>query len=238
MATVASTKEDKDLGVILNMSGTPDVPYDPTFDSYLLLHKNGHENHTLTLVLKLFLKPADTYGFPVFPHLDWNKNLFFAREWQAAEWQKFVNTFKRQALLWNDHFWLKPPQSFSKLDITLGKRKVRPNIYCHLYVDVVGSAASAHRTIEVIKLDKQDRFFRSDSGHYDARDTKPRPMDYPEDDTGVRHPVAGQLMVTHEIGHALGLQHIGQEKNDPSCQLAILANAWISDDILPALLRG
>ena len=35
-----------------------------SFDSYLLRHDGGHQNLTLTLVLKIFLTPVDTGFLP------------------------------------------------------------------------------------------------------------------------------------------------------------------------------
>ncbi len=46
---------------------------------------------------------------------------------------------------------------FLSLDIKTGSKKIRPNVYCHLNVEIVSSAARAHRTIQVVNLDAKFR---------------------------------------------------------------------------------
>ena len=88
---------------------------------------------------------------------------------------------------------MEPPAGFTGYDYKLGPRTVRPNVYCHLYVDLVNSAAAAHRTINIVNLDrtaaasmlgKRERDlnatdFRSDSATYDSLDVKPVPRPFP-----------------------------------------------------------
>lgn len=153
MAALVPGKPDMTTGVFLNVLGVPQRQYDPAFDSYLLLKPGGTENHTLTLVLKVYLKQAPTYGMKKFVHLDWDKNAFVITPWKPSEWAQFRKQFQKQCMLWNNNFWLIPPKNFSKLDVKVGRRVVRPNIYCHLYVQLTGSPAGAHRAIEVANLD-------------------------------------------------------------------------------------
>jgi hypothetical protein len=223
------------------MRAVPAQPLDPAFDSYLLLKKNGYDNHTLTLVLKLFLNPVSTLGLPRFPYLDANGQLFWIKSWDAAEWGTFQRTFKQQCLRWNDQFWLTPPAGFSKLDVKVGTRTVRPNIYCHLYIDLAGSMALAHRVIDVVNLDKRDiaarrgvrpdqlnsGTFRSDEVTYDSLDVIGRATGS-TDDKGKTHKHVNYLTVVHEIGHALGLDHIGVAHKDPLCQAAIFLDEHLS----------
>jgi hypothetical protein len=77
MAMLIPTKFDTQTGLPLNIVGIPQRLDEPTFNSYLLLKQNGHENHTLTLGLKIFMKQHDMSGAPSLPHLDYDKKSFF-----------------------------------------------------------------------------------------------------------------------------------------------------------------
>jgi hypothetical protein len=132
---------------------------------------------------------------------------------------------------------------------------VRPNIYCHLFVSIVGSAAGSHRTIDLVNLDVpaaarqlgkgagqlDSGDFRSHEGLYDSLDTKKSKMPF-TDGTGAARRV-NHSTIAHEIGHALGLPHIGVTHGAGNCRLAILYDAFLPSAVtshasFPALFQG
>jgi hypothetical protein len=261
MATTRKTMVDK-AGRTIEMQSTPDRPFDPAFDSFLVLHENGCDNHTLTLVLKVHMKQVvpTTLTLPpigplTLPFPDFNKRLFAIKPWTPADFAAFSKGFLSQCAHWTHKFWLTPPAGFTGLDYKHGGRTVRPNIYCHLFVDLVGSPGGAHRTIEVVnldqaaaarnlskpvgKLDASD--FRSTDRTYDSLDTKPVPIPFP-DDKGKSHSL-NRSTIAHEVGHALGLPHAGVSQGAPGCGLAVVADALLPKSVkegasFPGILKG
>jgi hypothetical protein len=168
---------------------------------------------------------------------DFNKTSFPVKEWSAEEWSGFTSQFERQARLWNNRFWLVPPKPFALLDDKRAGRPVRPNIHCSLFVEVVNTVSLAHRTIEVANLDVDaikrqgisnspgSSTYRSSDKHYDSLDVKPRRSSY-QDDKGVDHTIQNYFTIAHEVGHAIGLPHIGVLKHRPQCTFAIALKSF------------
>lgn len=261
MATPHVTKTDI-AGRIIEMQATPDFTNDAAFDSFLIIKENGCDNHTLTLVIKMHMNQVAPFSvrLPVvgdlkLPFADFDGTLFAIKPWTAAEFASFRRSFLQQCANWNDKFWLIPPAGFSGLDYKLGGRTVRPNIYCHLFISVLGSAAGAHRKIDLVNLDKKAAArqlgkresalnasdFRSDSGTYDSLDVKPVPLPF-KDETGTTHRLS-RSTIAHEIGHALGLPHAGVSHGAPLCGLSVLGDSLLPSSItsnasFPALYKG
>jgi hypothetical protein len=228
--TFTPTRFDDKTKVFLELKGAP-APDGVAFDSVLKPSHTPVHNHTLEIHLKMFL---DKFNPPPFHPkawivTDWDGKPFIVGPWSHSEWVRFVQGFQRQANMWNDKFWLTPPAGFDRLDIKSGARTIRPNVYCHLDVKLVGSAAQAHQTIRVVNLDAKfaaaayggteaqvDRAtFRSDAGTYDTFDA--------------RTPSAAHSTIAHEIGHALGQAHIGVTIHDRACDVAILLDRTVPD---------
>lgn len=215
------------------------------FDSYLAKNSHPTQNHALKLFLRVNLKPVN--GQTTAP--DSTRKSVPIKDWSADEWSRFSAMFERQSDLWNRRFWLIAPRSFTLLDDKRGGRAVRPNVQCSLFTEVINSVSSAHRTIEVVNLDiarvKEQRgisspnsnTYRSNSTHMDSLDIKPRDTHY-EDDQGVEHTIKNFYTVAHELGHAIGLAHIGVLKSRPQCTFAIALRKNGVKNVSSHLRRG
>jgi hypothetical protein len=251
------SKLDTKTGVFLGAQGVPKRPQDFAFDSELTLSQDAGTNHMLTINLRVFLEKHQPPNGRFEDVQDYNHNHFIVGPWNPSEWQRFLTGFNQQANMWNNKFWLTAPAGFTTLDINVGGKTIRPNVYCALNVQVTGSAANSHLHVRVVNLDSKlaanklgidesrvDRdTFRSDSADYDTFDAKTGKVNGLHDDRGNQLPGLAHSTIAHEIGHALGEPHIGVTRHAPLCQMAMVLQDLVNRRIItqasvPALLRG
>jgi len=200
------------------------------FDSYLGKSSHPTQNHGLYLYLRVFLNPINKRTTAQ----DANKKTFPIKDWTSSGWEKFTKEFKKQSNLWNNRFWLVPPRHFSIADFDLGRKFVRPNIACLIQTELVDTPNKAHRTVDVFNIDvdevkRRDDLdddnpylgkFRSDDRHLDSTDVSTGSRTY-EDEDGNEYTVKHHYTIAHEVGHALGLKHIGALKHTEKCALTM-----------------
>jgi hypothetical protein len=200
------------------------------FDSYLGRSSHPTQNHALRFYMRIFLNQINKRTSA----LDADKKDFPIKDWTPKGWTKFVEQFEKQANMWNHKFWLIPPRHFNIMDYDAGRRFLRPNIVCAVHVELVDSPAKAHRTINVFNID-EDKVkrhddmdddspllgkFRSDSHDLDSTDVRTGPRTV-EDHDAEEYTIKHHYTIAHEIGHALGQDHIGQLKHTKRCELAM-----------------
>jgi hypothetical protein len=245
---------DASTGVFMKLTGTAAPGDSVAFDSVLKRSLTPAHNHTLQINLRIFLhKVVPPLNMKIGFATDYDHKLFVTGPWSNAEWMRFTQGFLRQCDMWNDKFWLIPPASFNQLDIKSGARTFRPNVWCRLNVELAGSAATAHRSIDVVNIDAKwaarmyggtesdvnRGTFRSDSGDYDTFDVRP----HVEDVTiaGGTTVKATHYTIAHEIGHAIGQDHIGVVREDPACRVAMIMDEHTPDMLkfmIPGVLRS
>ena len=254
--TPMPVKYDLKTGAALEMKGVPFGDWRPAFDSSLIMH-NGVKNHTLTLVLKIFYNQLLGQSIPRNLSMHYIEagtppRMYIMRPWQPGPWAEFLRGVKREAQKWNNKFYLIPPAGFSMLDVKVGSRTIRPNVYCHLHLEIMQNMANAYHKIDVLNLDQQDMALqlgvrekqlnsgdsRSNAAQYDSLDTKNR-IQTTTTESGAVVEAKNYSTIVHELGHSIGLDHISVTHQDPVCMMAILLDQMKpAGTTLPALFNG
>lgn len=123
------------------------------------------------------------------------------RDWDVESRSAFVKRFAKGEDFWNYKFLLITPQDYDAFDYTNwgGPGWIcRPNVICLFRLKSGGSPN--HLAINVVRKERDDDFFRSDSGNYANTDVNNRTL-------------------WHELGHALDQLHIRALLGDPTCMV-------------------
>jgi hypothetical protein len=190
---------------------------------------NSTTNAELTITLRIQLVPVVTIAdfislFPLKwrPYVamylpnktfqpDYSGKAFEITSWGRSEWEAWKGAYRAQGeKAWNGKFWLQTPHTWTKFDLSgAGHRTVRPNVWCRVKIDARDTPfpEGAHKVITVVNLKNKSDFFRSDDRDYDDQDLQPVSKG------------GGNMQVgaIHEIGHALGMDHIANLIDPTRC---------------------
>ncbi len=257
MARLSKKLKNDDQRYFETVTGSPESSRDTAFDSELEIAKSAIRNCKLRITLSIYynqlnpeqlpdeiLRPINTAlgrppGTPLGAHPDADGDRMLIREWKGGEWTNFLQEARRQAGMWDGKFWLIPPPEFWYLDfdyywIGHGEYKYRPNIQCQFEFNTRPFAAGAHGQVDVVNLAKNEAF-RSHSYLLSSKAMNQRPISG-TDMSGATNNYM-QWTIAHEIGHLLGLPHVGISGRLPNCLAAIAMKHFPHQDSVPALFK-
>jgi hypothetical protein len=216
------------------------------FNSVLSTDRAGAAaNALLTIYVRLLLvKRGKESPAPV----DLNGKQFAHRDWddRNGEWEKFRQAVERRA----EDFWdqtafcIVSPQEYRGLDWPATGPICHLNVDCHFEIVWAAGASDAHAIVDCYRLDApSDPGFRSyspgdrgcwtnfdviESFCHDSALCRPnvvsgKIMGWIDDIIPIydQIPANPQIAVVHEVGHLLGLPHVGNFRKSPQCVQAI-----------------
>jgi hypothetical protein len=239
------------INTITVKTGTQAGSIASTFDAILAKPQGNAVGLPWHLLINLRIRLSQRNPSPWPFAQDSAGEVFYSDMWPPDEWSDFLDHAKVEANLWHEQFWLKPPDSFTDGDVQIGSNAVwTPYINCQCVVQF--DQPNPHRSIPVVHLNaaiegykaKQafgklgppfdrpnGKTFQSNAVLWDSLDGIPGVSFY--DDANKKLQYAVGFTITHEIGHALGLDHIGVVKKVPLCVMAQALNWSIGGSDMP-----
>jgi hypothetical protein len=214
----------------------------------------GGSNATLTIYLRLHLVKRNSKDAPAPKTRDGRDIELVDWDDTTDQFGAFKRGAKTAAeAFWNNaKFCLVPPADYRGLDWPPSNPTVRPNIDCHFEIVWAGGPLDAHAVIECFRPKIAGSFRSNAGGSYDGAgqgqwssfdlEAKTSDARIPmaatcEQDVGDPLARGGQVhqsyrcdkwpaqeAVCHEVGHLLGLDHVGQFFKMPGCMNAIQAD--------------
>jgi hypothetical protein len=196
-------------------------------------------NATLTIYLRVKLVKKDGKSPP--PR-DIDGKTLTPTDWPLDEWNKFCMDVKRLSeWFWdNTAFCLIPPPDYHGLDWPTHNPTHRLNVDCRFQLVWANGSDDAHAVVDCYRPDPRTyRGFRSSAGdgggQWTSLDTVEAPCRNATcteqvfkgfDADGILPlyddvPAKPQITVCHEVGHLLGLPHVGEWVKAQACMAAI-----------------
>ena len=184
----------------------------------------------LYITLKIFYQKDDT-GSGVDRTFD--RTSFATAPWPDSQWTNYLNRVRTLSTFWDSRFWLvlneantgsseyRNVERFISISENLSRHPVsggqqllvRPRtILCKFNLEIVSSAAAAHKHIRVAYI--VDRNTRTPAG-VDTYTNRSNASYYDNGDAITDS--NGYNTIIHELGHAIGLPHIGVETSYEPC---------------------
>ena len=208
-----------------------------SFDSHLYTDEMSPKtNATFYLIIRICLKKgavgataAHDFGYNP-AAADAAAHTWESLPWPAGQWDKMTTRFANDAeRFWSGKFWLVPKMAYPELQVTSGKQKYQCNAYCRLLIYVKDSAADSHKVITLYNIKRRPgAAFREDSATY-IQSTMDE-VQVLKDRWGL---VYKQRTVFHEVGHVLGLPHIGVTTGMKYKNAAGTSTMCVADDGAP-----
>jgi len=180
--------------------------WDATLDEWV---RNSHTNAPLTIHINIHFVKIDpagatsTYGDANDTSAHPSKRKI--QHWVKGEFELYTKRLVSGAQsFWDGVYWLKTPDRYKELDWPDGKPTHRCHIYCRFELEQVYTEKDAHYTIAVVRAQDGENF-RSHSRLYSQKDINSRNM--------IPHSTTKFWTHFHEVGHLLGLGHVGSGGN-------------------------